>query len=199
MKKCAWAVAAVWFLLGSGLTERAAADEDLSRAVYVFAGRYTWSSMGDSANPFSADYESNYVLAAAYARDFWDLGWRLAGGLEGGLAARMGYRWSVEVWGGLVVRHRGITLADRMAVKPSLTAGLSLIDKPIGVERARKAGHDGNPILLFYLGPELAFSLVGRSDWELVYRLHHRSGANQTIGGMMEGHNANTLGLRRRF
>jgi len=33
----------------------------------------------------------------------------------------------------------------------------------------------------------------------LVFRLQHRSGAYGTLGGMQEGNNASTIGIRQRF
>jgi hypothetical protein len=165
----------------------------------VFAGGYTTCNTGESANMFQAGYEDNYVLGAAYAREFWNLGWRFHVGGETGLAARVEESLSVETWGGLVLRNRGVTLGDWLTISPAITVGLSLASDSIGTEAGREAARNGNATCLFYLGPEIAFSLPRHPRWELVYRLHHRSGANELLGGMAEGHNANTLGIRWRF
>jgi hypothetical protein len=171
----------------------------LRNTLHVFAGRYTAVSTGESANVFGADYEDNYVFAAAYTREFWDLGWRFHVGGEGGLATRFGDDFSLEAWGGLVLRNRGVTLGEWLTISPALTFGLSGVTESIGQEAARAISDNGNASWLFYLGPEVAFSLPRHPRWELVYRLHHRSGASSLLGNMAEGHNANTLGLRWRF
>ena len=173
--------------------------EDPKNSIDVFFGRYTTGSMGDSLNPFTATYEDNYLLAIACDRDFLNPGYRFRLGGEVGLASRFGTPWSAETWGGVVVRHRGITIRDWITIAPALTAGVSLISHPLGVEAKREQGHDGDATLLFYFGPEIAISLPRHPRWELVYRLHHRSGADGTLGNMKEGHNANTLGIRHRF
>ena len=49
---------------------------------------------------------------------------------------------------------------------------------------ARAISDNGNASWLFYLGPEVAFSLPRHPRWELVYRLHHRSGASSLLGNM---------------
>ena len=53
--------------------------------------------------------------------------------------------------------------------------------------------------LLFYLGFEAAFSLPEQPNAEVVLRLHHRSGAYGTLGGLKEGNNATVVGFRQRF
>jgi hypothetical protein len=115
------------------------------------------------------------------------------------VATRAGEDFSLETWGGLVLRNRGVTLGDWLTISPALTFGLSGVTEPIGQESVRETNHNGDATWLFYLGPEIAFSLPKHPRWELVYRLHHRSGASSLLGGMAEGHNANTLGLRWRF
>ena len=57
----------------------------------------------------------------------------------------------------------------------------------------------GNATFLGYLGFDVAFSLVGLPEWELVIEEHHRSGAHQLFGHLYEGYNANVVGLRYRF
>ena len=167
--------------------------------IYAFIGQYTTVSMGESAKAFRADYEKNYPVAVAYDRDLMKLGYGFHMGGEVGLLNRFGISSSAEAWSGVVIRHEGITSRERITISLSLTVGVSLISKAIGAEYDREVSRRGNAIFLFYLGPEIALSLPGLRPWEIVYRLHHRSGANGTLGGMSEGHNANTIGLRYRF
>ena len=111
----------------------------------------------------------------------------------------VGDRAAGECWAGVYVRQRGIPVLELFRIKPSVTVGLSLVNRPIGLERDREKGRGGDARVLFLLAPEVAVSPGTEFPWELVSRLHHRSGFNETLGGMGEGHNAVTLGLRRRF
>lgn len=175
------------------------AEDALKHGVHVFAGQYTTKSMGDTFNLTGVEYEPNYLLAAAYGQDVLDVGYGFLLGPEIGSACRFGHRWSLEIWGGAVLRYEGVTLFDRLRLSPAMAFGVSMIDKAIGIERNRQNSQDGDARVLFYLGPEIAFSLPGVPQWELVYRLHHRSGGNRTLGNLKGGHNANTFGIRYRF
>lgn len=170
-----------------------------TQSLYVFTGRYTTETTSDSAIPFQAEYEHSYALGGAYGRDVYEPGWGAVLGWELGGALRAGDRWSGEIWAGPTLRHRGVSIFGIALLKPSVTVGLSVVDRSIGEERDREARHDRDATLLYYFGPELAVALPRHPQWELVYRLHHRSGGNRTLGNMGEGHNANTLGLRWRF
>ena len=64
---------------------------------------------------------------------------------------------------------------------------------------SRRLSPEGGARLIGYLSPEIFFALVDHSEWEIVLRLHHRSGANGTFGGMGEGYNASVAGVRYRF
>jgi hypothetical protein len=175
-------------------------DNVPKNSIHIFFGQYTTVCMGDSLEVFKAsNYEKNYPLALAYARNFRDLGYGLRMGGEFGLADRLGATLSTEIWSGVVIRHKGFTSHEGLNVALSLTVGLSLISKSVGEEIKREVGREGNATFLFYLGPELVFSYPGLRRWEFVYRLHHRSGAGGTLGGLYEGYNANTLGIRYRF
>ena len=81
-----------------------------------------------------------------------------------------------------------------------ITFGWSGISNATGRE-AQRQGKDpnGSARLLGYLGPELTFALPSRPDWELVYRLQHRSGLYGVIAESIEGANANVIGIRHRF
>jgi len=114
------------------------AEIEHSQSVYVFGGRYTENNTGRSALPFTADYENNYLLAVAYSRDLRNLDWKIVTGLETGFACRLGHRFTGELWGGIFFRHHGINIADMMMIKPSITAGISIVNNSIGTERVRE-------------------------------------------------------------
>ena len=100
------AAAMGWFLMFGPLGLGA----EPVQGVRLFVGRFTTETTGDSANPFSVNYEDRYILGAAYSRDTASLGSWLAFGWESGVAARFPHQYSMEVWGGCYLRHRGIPL-----------------------------------------------------------------------------------------
>lgn len=53
--------------------------------------------------------------------------------------------------------------------------------------------------LLHYIAVEATFALPSHKDWQLVYRLHHRSGVFGLMGAENEGNTAVEFGLRHYF
>jgi len=174
-------------------------NDNHKNSVFFFAGRYSRASLGEAADPFEADYENNYVLGAAYGRNVFEPVLGFSTGPELGLACRFGERITWEIWGGLSFRHRGISLQRLIRVSPGITGGLSLVDRPIGTERLREDRNDGSAVLLFYFSPEIVFVLPDAPQWDMVYRIHHRSGGSGTLGSLKEGHNAGAIGIRYHY
>jgi hypothetical protein len=184
-------------------------------SVFVFAGRMSATDIYSTAilnvNQPGRTYD-NYIVGAAFGRDMLDLGHHFVLGAEIGVADRFG-KYSVccdapvvssnvvqsgELWGGVSLRYDSIKLFDRLYLTPGVVGGFSGTTNSIGREREREIDLDGNARLLLYLGAELAFSTPG-SPVDLVIRLHHRSGANGTFGRLMEGYNADVVGIRYRY
>lgn len=165
-------------------------------SIAVFAGRFATGTLGPSSVPFGSLYEDNYVVAAAYSRNFAELGLGFFLDGEIGLAGRFGDSTSGEVWFGPRLRHRGISVGNVFTLSPSVTFGLSAVTSPIGIERARELASGGDATLLFYFGPEIALFFHSMPNVEFFYRVHHRSGALGTLGKMEEGSNAQVLGIR---
>jgi len=171
-----------------------------SNDIYVFGGVFAEGSFGDTINVFGADYTDSYMLGAVYGRDFANLGAGFVLGGVAGAAIRFGDEddASGEIWAGMRLRHQGLVIGD-LAIAPALMVGLSAVTDPTQVEREREIHYDGDASFLGYVGAELSFRTRQASDFELVYQLHHRSGADGTFGDMGEGSNANVLGIRYRF
>lgn len=187
-----------------------------SDAIFVFGGYLSTQNMGASANfnsnhPVGPNYD-NYIVGAAYSHDFYSAHGFAVGG-EVGLADRFGYfreccdpvikstsvLHSPELWFGARFSFDGIALFNIVRIGAAITAGFSFAGDSIGVERRREIVKNGNARLIGYLSPEIFLALVDYPQWEIVLRLHHRSGANGTFGGMGEGYNANVVGVRYRF
>ncbi|WP_159588051.1 hypothetical protein [Chelativorans xinjiangense] len=168
--------------------------------IHVFGGVFAEKSLGGVIRFWDADYTSNYMIGGAYGRDFRELGAGFVLGGVAGAALRFGEDddTSGEIWAGLRIRHHGLVIGD-LAIAPGLTLGFSAVTAPTEIERRREIAHGGDATLLGFVGPEIAFRLRQAPNVELVYQLHHRSGANGIFGDLGEGANANTIGLRYRF
>ena len=154
----------------------------------------------------------NFIVGGAYQRDLWYRGpWTVAA--EMGVADRFGkydvccqviVRTSLvhsgELWGGIALRHEGVVLFSKVRLSAGGVFGFSAITKSIGGEREHEIASGGSARFLFYVAGELTISDVTIPNYELVMRLHHRSGAWGTFGsGAHEGYNGWVFGLRHRF
>lgn len=152
----------------------------------------------------------NYIVGAAYRRDYLQFGHLIVGG-EVGIADRFGHFviccdapvvsssivQSAELWAGGTARTDFLLGPVRMT--PGITVGMSATTNSIGREREREITETGNARLLGYLSPEVAFSSVSSPNLELVFRVQHRSGAAGTFGRLFEGYNADVIGIRTHF
>jgi len=172
--------------------------DPLSSAVFAFGGRYFEDNFTHHFYPFLADYEDNFMVGGGYQHFVWSGAGFSLGGEVGG-AVRFGQSpVGAEVWAGAVARYDGWAIGN-VKISPALTFGLSYETGPVGVEVPRAAWYGGDPTLLFYLSPELNFSLADNPGWEVFIRAQHRSGAWQTLGNYGDGANATTIGLRLHF
>ena len=178
-------------------SRRQNAELDLrTDSVLVFTGAFSKGNLQQSLTPFYP-HESNYLVGAAYARDFTNLNWGFVLGGEIGYAARFGNdRGSSELWLGPTLRHRGFPIGNLFTLAPALSLGFSAVTAPIGIETDREIKHTGTAGILFRFSPELAFRFKAWPNFELVYRVHHRSGLYGVLGDLKEGSNAHVIGLR---
>ena len=180
----------------AALEPEAERKASFDQAVFGFGGPVTASD----DNPFTSEYEDNFVVGAGYQHFVLEWPETLHFGGEIGLAGRFGESDSAEIWGGVVARYDGFTLFDTARLSPALTFGLSAITSPmVGREQNNEIRDKGDATLLFYLGPELSLSFTDHPQLELFWRVHHRSGARGTLNDMHGAANANTFGLRWRF
>ena len=193
------ALLALWAPGMACYADEAVTEPDRRNSLTVFAGSLmTGTFPGWTLIPYAGGVEGNHLVSAAYQRHLFDLPWGFTTAAEAGLAARFGDGTSGELWGGAVLGHQGLTIGP-VTVSPALVVGLSAVTGPIGIERQREITDNGDATLLFYLGPELAFRHKRHPNVSFVYRVHHRSGAEGTLGNMREGHNANLFGVRLDF
>ncbi|HEV7718340.1 MAG TPA: hypothetical protein VGO70_05115 [Arsenicitalea sp.] len=171
--------------------------DPLDNAVFVFGGRFHSQYFQWGFVPMFATYENNFLLGAGY-QHFFLSGNNVRIGGEVGAALRFGDSTSQEVWAGIVGRYDGFVLGN-VRVSPAFTFGLSYETGTVGIEGTRQAMYGGDPTILFYMGPELNLSWADNPNFEVFWRIQHRSGAWGTVGNFSDGANATTVGLRWHF
>ena len=152
-----------------------ASQPNLKQSVFVFGGRTNSGNLGSTfvfgAGAPEQKFYDNYILGAAYQRDFFQFNSGILVGAEVGFADRFGHYTiccdsivysdsvvhSAELWGGISFRHQGIALFDAVQISPGFVFGLSAISNPIGQEAEHQIVHQGSAGVLFYLGFDLAF------------------------------------------
>lgn len=184
----------------------AVTSEHSELSVLVFVGA---SVRGFQSYPFEYTSGDQTIAGASLAWTPLELPLGFQAGLDGGLSLRHdGDRYgpsgtSVEGWFGPTLRHSGIPLGP-LLFRPAVAVGLSAVSQSYGLERQREIEEGGDASVLYYAGLELGFALKSHPNIDLVYRLHHRSGASQvdylpTIGDIGDTMNAQTIGLRYHF
>lgn len=179
--------------------QMATAQQVPDQSIFAFGGAFISGGIKESLIPFTAPYEQNRVIGVGYQKMLGTLGNDFNWGAEVGVAGRLGAISSAEAWAGLLLRYDGLVLGDSIRISPSLSAGFSAVTGPIGVEFDRVKEHSGDATLLFYLGPEISVTALDHPNFEVFWRVHHRSGAWGTLGKMGDAANANVVGVRWHF
>ena len=81
----------------------------------------------------------------------------------------------------------------------SLGGGLSFATDIPSIEIHPQKPDGDYKNLLHYIAVEATFALPKRPDWQVVYRLHHRSGVFGLLGGDNVGNTAVEIGVRHYF
>ena len=194
-----------------------APTDSWDRDVFVFGGPFHTGYVTQSFTLWDTTWEPNFFVGGGYQQFFYRLGWMRLGA-EGGVGLRFNTSGdttfegpsgpdsypplSGEVWAGAVARFDGVDIGP-VHVTPALTAGVSAVTGLIGVEAEREAQHPFDRFgtggkFLFYLGPELDFSLASNPNVEVFWRAQHRSGGFSTLMDL-DGSNADTVGVRFKF
>jgi hypothetical protein len=116
---------------------------------------------------------------------------------EVGIGSRFGDETMGEVWTALYFRYDGLPWNDTLYTTVALNLGLSVISETSEFEKDRSNGHSNQ--LLSYFSPEITIADPDNKDLELVFRVHHRSGAFGTFDGVWSGSSFLNIGLRMRF
>ncbi len=189
-------------LLLLALSPRAArSSEPGTHRVGVYVGRFSGSGLSTDIATLHwrrVDVEDAYLIAATYGqvlarfRHDLQLEWELQG------AKHFGRQTHIEANALLLARWQRFPWNDSIYTTFALGEGLSLASRtpPLEVERHQQSGSQP---LLNYLAIELTLASSSSSPWTWLMRIHHRSGAWGTIGGVYGASNVLAFGLRYSF
>lgn len=168
----------------------------------LFGGQMSKNAFGRTLSPFSAQKRLDIFLVAAaankklYKGTYFDIeaeagvGYQFSDSLPGND--------SPQIWGAAYLRYKYFPWNKFVYTTVAINTGVSYSFNETAFE-AFEGRADGTRKLLHYLAPEITFSLPDRRDWELVFRLHHRSGIYGILGCSSCGTNVVSVGVRKHF
>ena len=185
-------------------TETTVSDETTDRkwSILLFGGQLSGNAFGRTLNPTSqAKRLDIYFTGAALNRrlfsgNYFDI--EAEGGAGYQYSSTVSGNDSPQVWGALYLRYKYFPWNKFVHTTIAMNTGFSYSFKETAFEAAEGRA-DGTRRLLHYLAPEITFSHPKHRDWELVFRLHHRSGIYGLLGCGSCGTNFVTVGVRKHF
>lgn len=190
----------VW-LLALLLSSAALAGEsrDKNWALSVYSGVFTSKNYGQTIYELPGETEDKYLQALALSRHLVHWGRHLSFELEAGFAQHFGKHQQgkqsyQEYVTALALRYHTFPWDDYLNTSLAFGQGVSFVSE----RPQREVQKDSeSQRWLIYLLTELAVELPWSRDWEVFYRIHHRSGGFKLFSA--GGSNFYCLGLRFRF
>jgi hypothetical protein len=187
-------------------------------AVHFYGGRETPTNMTgmfalDSSARFKPDeflpiwewqYGRSGIAAVAASRKLARLASVIDIEGEVGLGQRFGRMNETEAWAALFFRWTWFPWNNYMTTTFAASTGINFATG-VPVEERVRDGAGRSSKLLHFFSPEITFALPSQPQWQIVGRLHHRSGGRVVFGdvGMFNGVDGGaqfaTLGVRYRF
>lgn len=118
---------------------------------------------------------------------------------EFGLAKRFGDMEAAEVWVAIGFRWSAFPWNKFVYTTVAFIEGANLATRIEREERRENTPSHTGSMLLNYFSPEITFALPDVSEYELVVRYHHRSGAFGLINDVQGGAQAIAVGFRLHF
>ena len=161
----------------------------------VYGARLTDGDLDNTAT-FRFDFEDAYLLAAALSRRIYTYRDLLDFELEGQVAKHFDEQdhWEFNALG--ISRWLPFPWDNYIDTSFAMGLGISYATETPEIE---KKNHTDTNQLLSYLLFEAAFGLPDVPQWEVVARIHHRSGAFGLFNGVTGASNAWGVGMRYNF
>jgi hypothetical protein len=184
-RRCFWVVIQIFLVLISSNIRANSSDiekpePDYKWFVSIYGGLRTEENLAEIAT-LNADYsDENYLAVCALAREFYQYKQWLSFELEGQVGKHFGSdndHW--EFVGAVLGRWHPFPWDKYIDTSFAMGGGLSY-NSDISETELKRDKHAQH--LLGYLAFEFTFGLPQYSRWDLMLRIHHRSGAKGIIG-----------------
>ncbi len=154
--------------------------------------------------PWTSSFDDTQLLSGMVSRRvyefsqdsflgrYWFVDW------EAGAGQRFGNSTASEVWTALYLKYDGFPWPNTVYMTAGVSTGVNYATSISDLEKQKSGNRTGNK-LLHYFSPELAFADPDNKDFEIVTRLHHRSGIFGMFGGVDGGSTFLSIGFRQHF
>ena len=184
-RRCFWvAVQLVLFLMSVNVSaddlDSQKSKSDYKWFLSIYSGPYTDENLAQMAI-FNADYsDSKYIVVGALAREIYRYGQWVSFELEGQVGKHFGSEDHQWQFNGLILgRWHPFPWDKYVDTSFAFGGGLSYDSEVSQIELDRDSNAQR---LLGYLAFEFTFGLPQYPRWDLMVRVHHRSGAKGIIG-----------------
>jgi hypothetical protein len=175
---------------------------DKTCALTFYGGKFLHTEMvhifaqGDFTPIWDWTYEDSTLFASTFSRRVGSFGRFIDVEAELGAAKRFGLAKDLEIWAVLYFRWKYFPWNNYLRTTIAVPTGFNWASAIPEIERIRALDKTGRQLLHFF-SPEVTFGLPSHPDWDLMLRIHHRSGwVFFPIGG---GAQYFTIGLRHHF
>jgi hypothetical protein len=173
-------------------------------AFMIFAGRAVGTNVQDiffkPIGPTAWQYDNGGFVGATASRKIVTFFNSFTLEAEIGAGQRFGNMHETEFWEALYGRYHNFPWNKFIHTTVAVSTGLSYAT---GVSDFEKTHSGLNPPsgthVMHYFSPEVTLALPEHLDRQLVFRLHHRSGAYGIVSGAFSGATYMTVGLRLWF
>lgn len=172
-------------------------------ATSLYAGRYVENSLaqvlvGAPETPLTWNYKDDYFVGTAVSRRIATLWRHLDIEPEIGIGQRFGEQSETEFWGAFFFRFHGFPWDRYLVNTVAFSTGLNYATGISETEQERARDGVGSQ-LMHYFAPEITFASPRAPQYELMFRVHHRSGVFGLVSDAWGGAQYGTIGLRIRF
>ncbi|MCH8952509.1 MAG: hypothetical protein IID49_10355 [Proteobacteria bacterium] len=154
--------------------------------------------------PWTSSFDDTQLLSGTVSRRvyefsqdsilgrYWFIDW------EVGVGQRFGNSKASEFWTALYIKYDGFPWSNTIYMTTGASTGLNYATN-ISDHEVGKSGNGTGTKLLHYLAPEITFADPDNRDFEIVTRLHHRSGVFHLFDGVDGGSTFLSIGFRQHF
>ncbi len=175
----------------------ALADADWKRFVSLYAGQYSDTALIQNLQ-FDHEFQDSDIFVVSIGRHLARYGQLMAVELEGQFGIHRGRQNQQEINCALTLRWLSLPWDKYVDTSFAFGNGISYATADPPLER-ENADNGQTAQWLYYILAEWAFAIDDDAQWELFWRIHHRSGVYGRMAGNNAGSNFVGLGLRWRF